>query len=223
MSTSPFPWPLERTTFPLGSHTVTLDRVADQDALLEALLAKGSDHPDVRDERVPYWGDLWPSGLGLARHLLETDALRGLQRVHEIGCGIALPGIVSGFAVPEVILSDYLEDALQLARHNWALNHTQMVRTAQLDWREPDPLLAADLLLASDVAYEARSFGPLVKAFRTLCRPGGRILLAEPGRDRARPWLENLGNEGFDVKVSQVQVNLRGLASSVNVLELHPK
>ncbi len=222
MRPSGIPWPLKRTSLTLGAHTLLLDRVADQDALLEALLAKGSDHPDVRDERVPYWGDLWPSAMGLSEYLVQTDWLKDVGTVHEIGCGLALPGIVSGFYGCEVILSDYLDDALQLAQHNWQLNHQRPMRTTLVDWRAPDISLAADLILASDVAYEARAFEPLVNAFHVLCKQGGRILLAEPGRERAKPFLEQLPGKGFSVENTLVNVSLNGRRYSIHILELRP-
>ncbi|MFT7512131.1 MAG: hypothetical protein ACI9QL_001338 [Candidatus Omnitrophota bacterium] len=40
--------------------------ITDLDRLLEEMIAKGDDHPDVRDERMPYWAELWPDAIALA-------------------------------------------------------------------------------------------------------------------------------------------------------------
>lgn len=216
------PWKLQRQALQIGKHQAQIDLIADQDELLNELLAKGQDHPEVQDERVPYWGELWPSALGMSQYLAQAAWMDGVNTVHEIGCGLALPGIVTGFHGCEVILSDYLEGALTLARHNWHLNHSRPVRTEIVDWRTPDLSLSADLLLASDVAYEQRAFEPLVNTFRSLCKPGGRILLAEPGRDRARPFLQRLPAEGFSVQDTILPVRHKGLSFSINILLLQP-
>ncbi|HEV2131729.1 MAG TPA: hypothetical protein VGR27_11530, partial [Longimicrobiaceae bacterium] len=44
-----------------------------------------------RDERLPYWAELWPSARALARYLLEREVPAG--RVLELGAGVALPSL----------------------------------------------------------------------------------------------------------------------------------
>src|SRR5262249_19814352 len=45
------------------------------------------------EEFLPYWAELWPSGLALARHV-ATCEVRGL-RVLELGCGLGLPALAA--------------------------------------------------------------------------------------------------------------------------------
>ena len=57
-------------------------------------------------------------------------------------------------------------------------------------WTEPEPLLARapwDLVLASDVLYEARNGDVLLEL---LPRLGPEVWLADPGRTPAAPFLE---------------------------------
>ena len=70
----------------------------------------------VRDERLPYWADLWPSATILAARML-AGAGRGRSLI-ELGCGAGL--VVSAAAVAgfDVVASDYYADALQFARVN---------------------------------------------------------------------------------------------------------
>ena len=185
----------------LEGMAFSLHLVADTDTLLDRLLAKGADHDDVRDERIPYWADLWPSAHALGRFLIREKAVHAGMRVVEIGCGLGLPGLVG---------------------HNWKRNLQGEAEFKLMDWREPDPSLAADLVLASDVAYEARAFDPLPRAFHALCRPGGRILVAEPDRVIARPFLRTLPEHGFAYRSDSMEGELEGLAYRVNIFELRP-
>jgi predicted nicotinamide N-methyase len=54
------------------------------DALLDQLLAE--DDPD--EDRLPFWAQLWPAGVALAR-AIGTRPLAGRQ-VLELGCGNGL-------------------------------------------------------------------------------------------------------------------------------------
>src|SRR5215470_3089340 len=45
------------------------------------------------EEFLPYWAELWPSGLALAQHVAMRD-LQGM-RVLELGCGLGLPALAA--------------------------------------------------------------------------------------------------------------------------------
>ncbi len=198
----------------------SLTLIDNTEDLLDALLAKGEAHEDVIDEKIPYWADLWPSAVALGRHLIKEQVIKPGDQVTEIGCGLGLAGIVAGKLGAEVTLTDYLPAALDFARRNWERNVHAPARFELLDWRKPDPALAADLLLASDVAYEKRFFDELPPAFRTLCRPGGRILLSEPNRAIAGDFLKGLPALGFAVKTFVYTGTVLSLKYRVNVYDI---
>lgn len=180
---------------------VRLSTVNNPDELLERLLAKGSDHEDVRDERIPYWAELWPAAIALSRHLIQKQMIQPDTSVLEIGCGLGLAGIVAGLLGAKVTLSDYLPEALEFARLNWTCNLERPAQFEILDWRKPNPSLAAQLLLAADVAYEKRAFTFLPTAFHTLCQRNGLILAADPCRSSAPEFFNHiLPQEGFEVR-----------------------
>ncbi len=206
----------------IEGQSFTLELARDPDTLLDDLLAKGADSEDVRDERIPYWADLWPSAVALGRFLVQEKLAGPGTEVTEIGCGLGLAGIVAGRLGGLVTFTDYLPEALALARHNWNRNVQGKARFQTMDWREPDPALAADLILAADVAYEARAFDPLPHAFHTLCRPGGTIILTEPDRPIARPFLDRLPDLGFRMEKHRLEGALEGLPYRVNVCVLQP-
>jgi predicted nicotinamide N-methyase len=144
------------------------------------------------EEFLPYWAELWPSGLALARHV-ATRELRGL-RVLELGCGLGLPSLAAAHRGAEVLATDWAEDAIELLRRN-AKRNGVFLRVARVRWSEPEPLLIAapwDLVLGADLLYEARNAEQLAEL---LPRLGGEVLLAEPGRPHAKDFLKRFGAE----------------------------
>ncbi|HMO39589.1 MAG TPA: 50S ribosomal protein L11 methyltransferase [Saprospiraceae bacterium] len=203
---------------------IQLWQVTNVDELLEALLAKGDTHTDVQDERIPYWAELWPAAVGLSRYLVLSGAIQAGMQVLEIGCGLGLPGIVAGRLGAQVTLTDYLPEALDFACRNWKLNNVEPARYQLMDWRNPLPELAADLVLAADIAYEQRFFEHLPAAFRALCRPGGRVLVSDPGRPIATDFFANLPQQGFQMKQHSYAVTMHHsrLPVEVHIYELSP-
>jgi len=144
------------------------------------------------EEFLPYWAELWPSGLALARHLASRE-LHGL-RVVELGCGLGLPALTAALRGADVLATDWAEDAIELLRRNAERNGV-LLRVARMRWSEPEPLLRAapwDLVLGADLLYEARNAEQLAEL---LPRLGGEALLAEPGRPYAKELLERFRAE----------------------------
>jgi predicted nicotinamide N-methyase len=215
-----FSFPVRRTEVSIAAGSFSLDVVADPEALLDALIARTADDPDLLDDRLPYWAELWHSAIALSRVLTRVALPRPGMRTTELGCGLGLPGIVAGASGAAVCFTDYLPEALQFAQHNWSLNHAHAARFLPMDWRTPDDSAAADLLLAADVAYEARFFPVLYQVFERLLLPGGTLLLAEPGRVYAQPFVAGL-RERFRVSGEwRESVALDGVTREVLVLAL---
>lgn len=151
----------------------------------EALI---SEDDFARDERLPYWADVWPSSIVLAERLLgAAGAGRSLL---ELGCGLGVVALAAARAGYDVTVSDYYEDATAFARVNLArADYAAAART--LDWRHlPDDLPTWDVVVASDVLYE-RPYAEFVAAViaRTLA-PGGVGLVADPGRIAAPAFVD---------------------------------
>lgn len=221
----------------IGNFDVKLTIIENIDALFEALIQKGVDHDDVKDERIPYWAELWASAIAMGLYLVENQLVSDKKSVTEIGCGLGLPSIVAGLmGAKEVILTDYLPEALDFAKQNWLQNlPDKNVRFQLLDWRNPDPSVSADILLASDVAYESRAFEPLLNAFKILLKPNGTILITEPNRYISKKFFLGLDtpsrrdafgrsiNEGYDVKHSTLNIERKGHVFLINIYELRLK
>jgi predicted nicotinamide N-methyase len=200
--------------------TVELLQITNVDELFDALLARAADDVQVQDEQIPYWAELWPSAIVMSEYLLRNNLISHGLNVLEIGCGLGLPGIVAGKLGATVTMTDYLQEAIDFAQKNWDLNNNKPATFRTLDWRTPDATLAADLLLASDVAYEARLYKHLPHAFRMLCKPNGKIILAEPNRLFAADFLDSLSQQGFFIRKEIQHFEFRGQSNVINILEI---
>jgi predicted nicotinamide N-methyase len=139
------------------------------------------------EEFLPYWAELWPSGIALAE-VVAAQELRG-KRVLELGAGLGIPSLVAALGGADVLATDWAEDAVELLRVNAERNALRL-RAERVRWDEPEPLLRGapwDVVLAADLLYERRNAAQLLDL---LPRLGGDVLLAEPGRTFAKAFLE---------------------------------
>jgi predicted nicotinamide N-methyase len=165
---------------PLRGRDLRLLRPRDAEALLDEAAFE-------HEEYLPYWAELWPSSLALAR-AVAGRSLRG-ARTLELGCGLGLPSIAAALAGGRVLATDWSAAAIAMTAENAARNGAR-VETLNCSWAEPAPLLERapwDLVLAADVLYEARNVDVLLEL---LPRLGPEVWLADPGRPPARRFLE---------------------------------
>jgi predicted nicotinamide N-methyase len=162
------------------------------------------------DERLPYWAELWPSAISLARYLSRQD-LSG-KRAVELGCGVGLPTVVALDRGAQVLATDHNEAALDFVAHNARANLGREPGTALLDWFSPelDDLGTFDLLFAADVLYERRNAPALAALVPKLLAPGGEALFADPRRPPAPSFLETMRAQGFRVSTQGSTVDQGG-------------
>lgn len=190
--------PMRVQHFQFGHLPLKIWTACDIDPLLNALVEKEDSHPDILDERMPYWAELWPSSILMADTLIARKGELPRGRWLELGCGPGLPGILAACLGYRGVCSDYMPEALTLARLNAAQNHCEeMIRFLPLDWRYPGIDETFSWIIAGDVAYEQRNFAPLVHSFETLLAPDGEIWLGEPGRGVAKAFFELLDQSGW--------------------------
>ena len=207
-----------RDAFETEAGTLTLYRVGDLERLVDAAeLHEGQD-------RFPYWAELWPSAIALARAIARDRwPLRGLPTL-ELGCGLGLAGLAAAAAGARVVATDYEPDAVRFARLNARANRLDAVRHVVMDWRRPAFRGAFSLVFAADVLYDAASLVPVADAMRTVLAPGGCALVAEPGRDVAAPFFEMLRDGGWSVEADGFESIDQGTArpSPVTIHRLVP-
>jgi len=177
------------TVLQLGDRSISILHPVSAEDLI-------SEEDFERDERLPYWAELWPSARILATHML---GLSGDGRtLLELGCGAGLVTTAAALAGFAVTSSDYYEDAVRFARLNAWRNGTTVAGGMMLDWRHlPERLDRYELVIASDVLYE-RPYGQIVANVigRTLAS-GGVAFVADPGRVGRESFLDALGDRGL--------------------------
>ena len=141
---------------------------------------------------VPFWARPWPSGTALADAVAAEPPPAG-ARVVELGCGLAVPSIVSARAGADVLATDGATDAVAYAAHSLALNQVTG-EVAHAAWAEHGDELVErgpfDLVLAADVLYTPANAKALLGLLPRLLAPWGELRLADPGRANARVFLD---------------------------------
>lgn len=157
------------------------------------------------DERLPYWAELWPSGLALANRLAQRP-LRGL-RVVELGAGLGIPSLVAAAGGATVLATDWYEAPLRFVAIN-AGRAGLTVATMFVDWRDPPQALLDqapfDMVVAADVLYEPRNAQPLAALLPRLVADDGEAIIADPRRPDAQPFLDALTSTGWSIHTDEI-------------------
>lgn len=193
----PQPQPLvdEPITLPQSGRELRIRRPTDLDALLDQV----ADDPE---QNLPYWSEIWPSGIALADAILTRSELVTGRPVLEIGSGLGITACAALDAGAVLTVADYSPESLLLTRLNTMRNVGREPVAVQLNWRRPDlDALTVDggypVILAADVLYEPRDIDPLLTLVDALLAPDGLFWLAEPERPVAARFLEAAAAAGW--------------------------
>ena len=173
-------------TIVLAGRDLEILRPRDSEALLDE---QAFEH----EEFLPYWAELWPSGVALARRV-AARALHG-ARTLELGCGLALPSMAAMLAGGRALATDWSPGAIELARENAERNGIAL-DVLRCSWEEPEAILADapwDLVLGADLLYEQRNADALLALLPRLAGERTEIWIADPGRPVAGRFLERAG------------------------------
>jgi predicted nicotinamide N-methyase len=133
----------------------------------------------------PYWAFAWPSGLALARHVLDHPALVAGRRVLDFAAGSGLVGIAAAKrGAAHVAATDVDPLAAVAIAFNADLNGVAIAESVEdvmsedsgFDPASVDVVLVADMFFTPEIAAQ-------VFAFLERCRAAGcEVLIADPGR-----------------------------------------
>lgn len=216
-SPQPPEWNNGRLHLQLAGREFELRRDEDMEALWEQMGQDGFG----ADEHMPYWAEIWPASLLLAAWIGgRRDQIAG-RRCLDLGCGMGLSALAGAASGARVVAVDYEEAAVAHAARNARINGLD-VALAVMDWRYPCFAEGSfDCVWGSDILYETRFYEPLVRIFRTLPAPGGRIFLSEPDRQVSRPVWERLAADGFSIsRLHEEPVAFSGYRMTVSLYEI---
>lgn len=206
----------------IATHRFRILAVRNPDRLLEAITPQDF----AVDERLPYWSELWTSGIALAEECLIGKPLDSC-RVLDLGCGLGLAGIAAAARGAHVLLADYEPDALAFAawnvRQNLPQEAQQRVALRVTDWRSPGSMGSFDRVLGADIVYERRHFVPLLDMLDTCLRPQGEVWIADPDRSLGREFLAVAAERGWQGETVKREILRRGRRGNVAMTRLARK
>ena len=188
---------------PLGR--VVLEKPSDPDDLI-------SEADFAKDDRLPYWADLWPAAIVLAGFLEQRAMSDGTSagapgggptpRALELGCGLGLVTIAAMRSGYDVLATDYYADSTLLTARNALRVVEREPALRMVDWRAlPDDLGTFDVVLAADVLYE-KVYAPLVaEAIKRTLAPDGFALVSDQGRVALGLFLEEAIRRGLTARI----------------------
>lgn len=152
----------------------------------------------LKEEHCPYFGVLWEAGIGLSQYIQKIDFKN--KRVIEIGCGLALPSFVATRLGGDLIATDFHKDVPLFLQHNLKINNLS-IRYEVMNWRDEvertkKQFGTFDYVLGSDILYESQHAQEVAKALLGLLRPGGKIILADPGRAYVQKFITSMRELG---------------------------
>jgi predicted nicotinamide N-methyase len=213
-----------RVRLPGADVRLTVRRPKDFDRLLEMAA------PDP-EQNLPYWAELWPSGIALAAKIArEPAAFRG-QRVLELGSGLGVTAIAALRAGADLLVTDYAPEALALCALNTLDEAGIEPEALRLNWRDPSREFIErvgdgfPIVLAADVLYERRDVEPLLGLVNRIVTSGGALWLAEPGRAPAASFVEAIVDQGWRQHSERwsgpwpdLEDNAKGVVVTIHVL-----
>ncbi len=141
---------------------------------------------------APYWAQVWPAAKALCEVIANEPTVVKDKVVLEIAAGLGLPSLLAAQFATQVIATDYMEDAVAMIKRSADHNKLGNLQSGVMDWNKPDKKLKPDVLLLSDVNYEAASFDTLYKVLLRYMEEGAIILLSTPQRLIAKSFIYRL-------------------------------
>lgn len=154
----------------------------------------------------PLFGLLWPAGIILAE-LIDTMDLTGL-RICEVGCGLALAGIVAHSKGADVVVSDFNPHTAEFLQHNMKLNNLPPLRYVEANWCDSYPDLGRfDLVIGGDVLYDREHPRLLANFLKQHLKGKSRVIISDPGRQNYRQFTKEMAALGFQCTTTMKKLN----------------
>lgn len=150
----------------------------------------------ISEEGWSHFGRIWPAGQVLAEVVGRPDAKH--RRMLEIGCGLALAGLVAHRALADITVSDLHPLAETFLLHNLALNGLPPLAYRTVDWSRPPLALGRfETLIGSDILYEPQQAAQLADFVLRHATEDAEIIVVDPGRGHRGHFSRLLQAQGF--------------------------
>ena len=218
-----FTYHLKTERIAIGAADLTIAALVNADQVIDDMFAhlERIGAPDLLTEYCPYFGCLWPAARILAAELAGRD-LRA-ARVLELGCGLALPGLVAGALGADVTVTDAHPDVERFLALNQGLNpHIQRLRFLPLDWRNPSRISDYSIICGSDILYDTDHAAAIAELCAHHRRSLKEVLITDPGRPYAKDLYVQMAQFGFAPTTREVPANDGTRPITVSVMRFVP-
>lgn len=141
------------------------------------------------------FGVVWPAGLVLAE-VMASERLDNL-RILEAGCGLALASMVAAHRGGNITATDLHPLAGDFLDRNLTHNSLPPLPFAVANWAEQNELGKFDLVIGSDLLYEAEQPELLAMFVDRHLEEHGEFVLTDPGRKQVGRFNRLMAARGF--------------------------
>lgn len=174
------------------------------DLICEAMTPEEQLDPFAED-LCPYFGILWGASEALSQYLTKEKVKN--KTILELGCGLGYPSLVASHLGGKVLATDFHPDVEEYFQRN--CRHSNVVCEYQrLNWREDKTDVGLfDIVMGSDVLYESKHPKEVALGLIRFVKPGGKIILTDPGRAYLQQFLNAMNDLGHKEEMSTITVD----------------
>ena len=205
---------LKNIRLQIENRSLELIKVANMDELLDRI---------THEDELPFWAEIWPAAIGLAIFILQNQEAFAGKRVLELGSGTGLSGIAAKIAGARVTQSDFIEAAIPFIRVNCLRNQVAFDDFLLADWRKfPDIPAEYDFIIGADILYEKTVHSDLANVFGKVLKPGGNVILSDPGRGYGQQFVIGLTEQGWQNSPVRIPVCYEEQNFTIDINRLSP-
>lgn len=166
----------------------------------------------------PYWTQVWPSALAMAKFLLKHPEYIKEKEILELAAGLGLPSLTVADKAKKVCCSDYLPEAVEAMRMSVQYNGLKNVECRLLDWNALPEELKPDVLLLSDINYDPSGFDVLHEVIKKFLEKKATVVISTPQRLMGAPFINRILQ--WCIYSEEVVVGHRGMNVPINLMVL---
>ncbi len=155
---------------------------------------------DGVSERFPYWLEVWPSSIILAKFILKYPYLFKDKVVLDIGCGLGALSLALSHVRAKVISQDIEFDSLRYCKKNFLQNQLPLSLCIQGDWRQISyKKETLDIIVGADIIYERNSHPFLAKFISVTLKKGGACYISSPYRQGSFDFFSKIQEKNLKI------------------------
>lgn len=195
----------------IDDDTISLWQVGDLERHVDRHALLAGDDP----AEPPYWAHLWSGA-----RVLASAVPCGASTAIELGCGLALPGLMAARRGARVVCVDRDPVPLAFVRASAIANGFDGVHQVAADVTSGAISGRFDLVLAAEVLYDRTAFPAIAQAIADRLAPGGTALLTDGHRIDTRAFRPELDARGLAVTVTEHVVREEGFPVTISLLAI---